>query len=422
MSEKLVEVYERYDIEITGSKRGRGATILTTPDGFFILEPFRGSVIRLEQEHVLKGLFEREGFHDLDVLIPNKDGELLTYDRYHQPFVLKRYFEGEECDMHSLSQVKKAVEKLAEFHVYGKKVADYFQQEWQNVKREKQEIQIKEIQQAVAEGEEPEQIARIYGMTPAALKELLKEQNTDKREITQKKKTSVSIKSNGISGKETVEDVLEVFLRRNRELRKIRKFVGGVKRKNSFENLFLQVYHEYYNKGLQCEAIYGEVMQGGNIQNVDCQGGSGTKQTVNVLEEHYGICHGNFNQHNIIMGENRQAIVHFERFSKGNQLEDLYQFARKVMEKNHFDFQILEVILSTYASRIVLSKADYRYIYMLFAYPEKFWKIANNYYNTNKAFLSPKYEEKLKTLIEQEKEKNEMLSQYYTFHLQGNSL
>ena len=56
-----------------------------------------------------------------------------------------------------------------------------------------------------------------------------------------------------------------------------------------------------------------------------------------------------------------------------------------------------------------MSEADFQYIYILFSYPEKFWKIANSYYNTNKAFLSPKYIEKLQTVILQEEEKQEML-------------
>ena len=60
------------------------------------------------------------------------------------------------------------------------------------------------------------------------------------------------------------------------------------------------------------------------------------------------------------------------------------------------------------------------FIYVLFSYPEKFWKIANGYYNSNKAFLSPKYTEKLQTVIEQEREKNAMLEEYSAFHLQGN--
>ena len=114
----------------------------------------------------------------------------------------------------------------------------------------------------------------------------------------------------------------------------------------------------------------------------------------------------------MILCEEGEAIVHFERFSRGNQLNDLYQFARKAMEKNHFDFGLLTEIFQAYAAEIGLLTEDYHYMYVLFSYPEKFWKIANSYYNTNKAFLSPKYLEKLETVILQEAEKREMLAAY----------
>ena len=87
------------------------------------------------------------------------------------------------------------------------------------------------------------------------------------------------------------------------------------------------------------------------------------------------------------------------------------------MEKNHYDYEMLEMIFEAYSKQVELSEDDYRYMYVLFSYPEKYWKIANGYYNTNKAFLSPKYVEKLKMVMEQEIEKNEMLSQYNAFHL-----
>ena len=409
MAEKLAEVYDKYNIEIISTRRGRGSTILTTTDGMYLLELFRGSIGRLEQEYVLKGLFQKEGFLDLDALILNQDGELITYDRYHQPFVLKQHFAGEECDMRNLSDVVRAVEKLAQLHQYGQNVVVSFRQEWEQAKQEKEQLQRKEICQAFLNGEEPEQIARIYGMTPAAVRELVKENNQAESVELENQVSCNALhhkKEEEIAepGRKSAGLVLETFIRRNRELRKIRKFVSGVKCKNSFETLFLKTFPEYYNKGILCEQIFSDVM-------------NDTQVSRDIWERHYGICHGNYNQHNVILSGEMEAIVHFERFSRGNQLDDLYQFARKVMEKNHFDYEILEVILDTYSKKIELSVDDYKYMYVLFSYPEKFWKIANGYYNTNKAFLSPKYVEKLKTVMEQEKEKNEMLSQYSAFHL-----
>lgn len=409
MSEKLVEVYDRYDMEIISTKKGRGATILTTGDGLHILEPFRGNVTRLEQEYVLKQLFIQEGFENVDDLIPNKDGMLITCDRYRQPFVLKRHFDGSECDMYNPSSILQGVKVLAVFHTYGKKVAARFGEAWRQNQKDKEKRRIEEIKRALEDGEELEKISHVYEISEAILEEILNmsKQNVKAEEIVNKiGKEEMWDRKKETQEQDTEKDIENVFIRHNKELKKIQKFINKVKRKNAFENLFLQVFSEYYQQGQECVRMMADIIQNEN--------GGTTKQ---VYQNHYGICHGAYNQHNIIMGSDYEAIVHFERFSKGNQLDDLYQFARKVMEKNHFDFGLLEQIFEMYHQIIPLSKEDYQYMYILFSYPEKFWKIANSYYNTNKAFLSPKYIEKLENVILQEREKRKMLSEYFAFHL-----
>ncbi len=409
MSEKLVEVYDRYDMEIISTKKGRGATILTTEDGLRILEPFRGNVTRLEQEYVLKQLFIEEGFENVDDLIPNKDGMLITCDRYRQPFVLKRHFDGSECDMYNPSSILQGVKVLAVFHTYGKKVAARFGEAWRQNQKDKEKRRIEEIKRALEDGEELEKISHVYEISETILEEILNmsKQNVKAEEIVNKiEKEEMWDRKKETQEQDTEKDIENVFIRHNKELKKIQKFINKVKRKNAFENLFLQVFSEYYQQGQECVRMMADIIQNEN--------GGATKQ---VYQNHYGICHGAYNQHNIIMGSGYEAIVHFERFSKGNQLDDLYQFARKVMEKNHFDFDLLEQIFEMYHQIIPLSKEDYQYMYILFSYPEKFWKIANSYYNTNKAFLSPKYIEKLENVILQEREKRKMLSEYFAFHL-----
>ena len=58
MSEKLAEVYEQYDMEILSTRKGRGATILTTTDGLRIFEPFRRAGICIETIVVRRGMYE----------------------------------------------------------------------------------------------------------------------------------------------------------------------------------------------------------------------------------------------------------------------------------------------------------------------------------------------------------------------------
>lgn len=377
MSEKLAEVYEQYEMKISDLKKGRGSTILWTDVGMRILEPFRGSMVRLEQEYVLKELLKEKGMNNLDYIIPNKDGQLLTCDKYRQPYVLKMHYDGVECNMNEPADVTRAVKAMADFHLYGKQISRDFEVKWNENCRKKEQRRVEEIRQVMEDGEEMERISYLYEISRSALeKALSKEENA-----------SMDIDS-------SLEDVCGKFARHNAQIRKIGRFVGGVKRKNAFENLYLKVYSDFYEQGVACAQMLCEK----------------TDIVKKVSKAHYGICHGSFNQHNVILCKDLTAIVHFERFSRGNQLNDLYQFARKVMEKNHFDFGLLRVLLEEYGNVVELDKDDYKYLYVLFSYPEKFWKIANSYYNTNKAFLSPKFLEKLETVILSEKEKQEMLA------------
>ena len=424
MSEKLSEVFEQYDMEITDTRKGRGSTILITKEGMRILEPFRGSMVRLEQEYVLKQLFLERGLERLDHIIPNRDGQLFTCDKYRQPYVMKKHFEGEECDMNDPGDVVKAVEALAKFHLQGQWVAKEFEVRWSERRRQNEEQRVEEIRRVIEDGEEMERVAYLYEISRSALQKAINQEKQQNDPKTEKKEIDEI----------HTADVYDRFVRHNAQIRKIGRFVRRVKRRNAFENLFLNIYEDFYRQGAACVSMLEKgiekncscLMSGCGDKDADamdsCRGDedlsvfkSGVKgekeekYTGCVGIDHYGICHGSFNQHNVIMGEDGIAIVHFERFSRGNQLGDLYQFARKVMEKNGYQFALLQEIIDAYNKVIRITKEDYEYMYILFSYPEKFWKIANRYYNSSKAFLSPKYIEKLEGVICQEKEKKEML-------------
>ncbi|MGN0437512.1 MAG: hypothetical protein ACI4F4_03240 [Lachnospiraceae bacterium] len=401
MSEKLAEVYEQYDMEILSSRKGRGATILNTSKGIRILEPFRGNVTRLEQEYVLKCVLAAHGCDYVDLFILNKEEQLLTYDKYRQPYVLKVHFEGEECDMHDIENICKGIALLAKFHLKGQEVLADFNMSLQQLLEEKEQKRIVEIRQAMENGEELEKLASLYEISGEALEKIFGENNSNKNmEETNLdcQKISEGFNDNNTHYGDKLNSVENLFLRHNQELKKIQRYMMKVKRKNEFEKTYLSVCRQFYDKGLESYCL---------LQNLASE-----IKNASYHFSHYGICHGNFNQHNIIFGEHVDGLVHFEKFSKGNQLNDLYQFSRKVMEKNSFDFSILEEIFHTYEREIPLVKEDYQYIYILFSYPEKFWKIANSYYNTNKAFLSPKYIEKLETVIAQESEREKMLDAF----------
>ena len=59
-----------------------------------------------------------------------------------------------------------------------------------------------------------------------------------------------------------------------------------------------------------------------------------------------------------------------------------------------------------------MEKEEYRNLYYRLAYPEKFWKIVNFYYNSGKAWIPDKNMEKLVRITDQEKNKQEFLKSF----------
>ena len=145
MSEKMSEVYEAYDMEILGAVRGRGSMILKTDQGIRQISPFDGSEERLEQEREFKENLYETGFHHIDCCVPNREGELITCDRYGNPYVMREYFEGRECNPGSICDLNQAAANLAIFHIrgrelYAKEGRTYAYREPGNFRRKTQEM------------------------------------------------------------------------------------------------------------------------------------------------------------------------------------------------------------------------------------------------------------------------------------------
>ena len=111
------------------------------------------------------------------------------------------------------------------------------------------------------------------------------------------------------------------------------------------------------------------------------------------------------------------VTTNFEHFRRDVQVLDLYYFLRKVMEKHRWSVALGNEILSRYNSVRTLQKEELEYIALKIAYPEKFWKIVNAYYHSNKAWMPEKNVEKLELAVAQNQEKLRFLEVIFDFRL-----
>lgn len=189
-------------------------------------------------------------------------------------------------------------------------------------------------------------------------------------------------------------NLTKVYDKHNKELKMIGNYLKGKRRKNDFELLAAADCQTFLEEGLETVGIIDE---------------SGYDEEYESAVKSGHLCHGDFNYHNIFVKKQDGYICGFEQSRVDIKLIDLYDFMRKLMEKYDWDIKMGYLMLREYDKVSPLSAQDIKILGAMFAYPEKFWKILNYYFNANKAWIPNRNMEKLKTVIRQNRMRREFV-------------
>lgn len=329
MKDYSLNVLEQYEIEVSGTRKVRGAILCDTNVGVLLLREAAVSDKKVPVLEALTTHLTHHGYPRVDSIFLNKEGEFITKAEDGTRYVLKRWFSGRECDVKKEQEVLESVKNLARLHKIMK-----------------------------MPGEEVREFAG--------------------------------------------NDLREEFLRHNRELRKVRAFIRGRTAKGDFENAVLKHFDAMY----EWAGTAGERLAE-----------SGYERLLQKSREEGAVTHGDYNYHNVLMTPKGMATTNFEHFTNDIQIEDFYYFMRKVMEKYEWNVEFARAMLRTYQDIRPLSEEEQEYMAIRLSYPEKFWKLVNSYYHSNKAWIPGKNVEKLQTAIDQTEKKKRLLKSIFSFHL-----
>lgn len=180
------------------------------------------------------------------------------------------------------------------------------------------------------------------------------------------------------------------MIRHTKEMKRTRTYIRNKQKKNEFELYVMRYFDEFYQQALQAQDGIQKLRETGGLKN-------------------QYLCHGDLNQHHILMGK-QVTFIEFNQMHLGWQMTDLYHFMRKVMEKQNWDEEVGISMVESYHRIMPLTTEDRICLYYLFLYPEKFWKQLNYYINANKAWIPEKNIEKIKKIQQQETTRLQFLS------------
>lgn len=179
------------------------------------------------------------------------------------------------------------------------------------------------------------------------------------------------------------------FEKHNRELRRVKKYLKERGQKTDFEICLMHAYDYFFQLALQ------------------------VTEELNGFQSGWGsslICHGDYQYHNLTIADGQMYMANFEKCIYDSPVRDLYLFMRKLLEKSGWAETVGFELIRAYEKVRILEKEDYLQLYYRLAYPEKFWKIVNFYYNSGKAWIPGKNLEKLNKVIDQERDKQVFLT------------
>lgn len=202
----------------------------------------------------------------------------------------------------------------------------------------------------------------------------------------------IKLKEEWNLGSILAEPMAEEMERHTRELKRTRNFISVKRKKSDFELCVMGNFNMFYEQAEEAER---------GLQRMISEMGAPV---------HF-LCHGELNQHHVLMNSNYTAVIEFNRMHLGVQMADLYHFIRKAMEKHNWNLRLGMKMLESYNRVLPMEKEEREYLYYLFLYPEKYWKQLNFYFNSNKAWIPARNVEKLKNLEIQQKDRNQFILQ-----------
>lgn len=116
MEDRSQEVLGKYELRIYNTYRTRGAYVLETDQGLKLLCGYESSENRLEFEDSLKKQVCEKGYGNIDTFVRNTQGEIVSTNSVGDRYLLKEWYEGEECSLKKEEKILCAVANLAQLH------------------------------------------------------------------------------------------------------------------------------------------------------------------------------------------------------------------------------------------------------------------------------------------------------------------
>ncbi|MGE5615038.1 MAG: CotS family spore coat protein [Bacillota bacterium] len=139
---------------------------------------------------------------------------------------------------------------------------------------------------------------------------------------------------------------------------------------------------------------------------------SGYGSVVEKTRMEQSFCHHDYTHNNIIIDGDRTTVINFEYCCHEIRVYDIANFIRRKMRKCGWNMAKAAIILNSYNSVDKLDNEELSVMKAILQFPQKFWRVANRYYNSRRSWSERNYISRLQEIVDEIEPLNEFINQY----------
>lgn len=171
--------------------------------------------------------------------------------------------------------------------------------------------------------------------------------------------------------------------KRSEEMLKLKKIAK--KGKNRFDYLYMDNVDSFIEKSLSSLKVVNSPIY---------------ERIARKAEEVREVCHRDYSYHNLIIDrQQRLHVVNFDYCCYEIRVYDIVSFLRKIMSECNWNVEVAINVVNWYDTVNKLNEDELEIILALMEFPQKFWRIANRYYNSRRTKPETGYYNKLADII-----------------------
>lgn len=183
-----------------------------------------------------------------------------------------------------------------------------------------------------------------------------------------------------------------------KRLNEIRRLLKTANRgKTRFDYLFIKCADDFCKQGADA---------------IDSLNNSKYFELVEQFKKTGGLCHHDFTYNNIILKDGEMWLKNFEYCCLELKVYDLANFLKRKMRKCNWDINEAYVILKEYRSIEDITRDEFNVLKIMLQFPQKFWRVVNRYYNSNKSWSEKNYTARLEEVIDESVHIKEFLNRF----------